>query len=92
MPRRSKRNKELTTISVRSGVSHAQHASGRVGELGHNFVRESGTVDGGAAAAGAGWVAGLNHEATDDAVAGDGVVEAGGGEGGEVVACLVGMC
>lgn len=57
-------------------------------ELRDDLVGESATVDGGASATGAGGVAGLDHEVADDAVAGDGVVVAGGGESGEVVACL----
>jgi len=60
-----------------------------VRELRNDFVGESAAVDGRASAAGAGGVAGLDHEVADDAVAGDGVVVAGGGEGGEVVASLV---
>ena len=59
-----------------------------MGELGHDFVREAAPVDGGAAAAGARRVAGLDHEVADDAVGGDGVVVACCGEGGEVVAGL----
>ena len=59
-----------------------------MGELGNDFVREAAAVDGGAAAAGACRVAGLDHEVADDAVGGDGVVVACCGEGGEVVAGL----
>lgn len=91
MPRRRQRDKELRAIGVGTGVGHAQDAGGGVRELRHDFVGESAVVaavDGGAAAAGAGGVAGLDHEVADDAVAGDGVVEACCGEGGEVVACL----
>jgi len=62
-----------------------------VRELRDDLVGESAAVDGRASAAGAGGVAGLDHEVADDAVAGDGVVVAGGGEGGEVVACLMGV-
>ena len=58
-------------------------------ELRNDLVGESAAVDGRASAAGAGGVAGLDHEVADDAVAGDGVVEACCGEGGEVVACLL---
>lgn len=92
MPRRRQRDEKLAAISVWTCVRHAQHTSSRVRELGDDFVAESAVaaVDGGAAAAGARGVAGLDHEAADDAVAGDGVVEACGGEGGEVVAGLVG--
>ena len=45
-------------------------------ELRDDLVGESAAVDGRASAAGAGGVAGLDHEVADDAVAGDGVVEA----------------
>ena len=45
-------------------------------ELRDDLVGESAAVDGSAAAAGARGVAGLDHEVADDAVAGDGVVEA----------------
>lgn len=89
MPRRSESNKELRAIGVRTCIRHAQDASGGVRELRDDFIGKSATVDGGASAAGAGGVAGLDHEVADDAVAGNGVVVAGGGEDGEVVACLL---
>ena len=89
MSRGSESNKELRAIGVRTCIRHAQDASGGVRQLRDDFIGESATVDGGASTAGAGGVAGLDHEVADDAVAGDGVVVAGGGEGGEVVACLL---
>ena len=91
MPRWRQRDEELAAVGVGARVGHAEHASGGVRELGHDFVGESavvGAVDGGAAAACARGITCLDHEIADDAVAGDGVVEAGGGEGGEVVAGL----
>lgn len=89
MPRRRQRDEELGAVSIGASIRHAQHAGGRVRELGYDFVGEFASVNGGAAAAAAGWVAGLDHEVSDDAVAGDGVVEACCGESGEVVACLL---
>lgn len=59
-------------------------------ELRHDFVFEALPVDAVSAAAGAGWVAGLEHEGFDYPVDGGLVVVRGGGEGGEVVACLWG--
>ena len=88
MPRRGQRDEELASIGVGPSVRHAEDSGGGVGELGDDFVGESAAVDGGAAAAGAGGVAGLDHEVADDAVGGDGVVVACCGEGGEVVAGL----
>ena len=89
MPRRRQSDEKLAAVSVGTGIRHAQNTCGRVRELGHDFVGEFAAVDGGAASAAASWVAGLDHEVADDAVAGDGVVEACCGEGGEVVACLL---
>jgi len=88
MPRGSQRDEELASIRVRAGIGHGENSGGRVRELGGDFVREAAAVDGGAAAAGARGVAGLDHEVADDAVGGDGVVVACCGEGGEVVAGL----
>ena len=76
VPRRGQRDEELASIGVGPSVRHAEDSGCGVGELGDDFVGESAAVDGGAAAAGAGGVAGLDHEVADDAVAGDGVVEA----------------
>lgn len=59
-------------------------------ELRHDLVFEARPVDAVAAAAGAGWVAGLEHEGFDYPVDGGVVVVGGAGEGGEVVACLEG--
>jgi hypothetical protein len=88
MPRRGQRDEELASVGVGSCIRHAEDSGCGVGELGDDFVGESAAVDGGAAAAGAGGVAGLDHEVADDAVGGDGVVVACCGEGGEVVAGL----
>ena len=88
VPRRGQRDEELASIGVGPSVRHAEDSGCGVGELGDDFVGESAAVDGGAAAAGAGGVAGLDHEVADDAVGGDGVVVACCGEGGEVVAGL----
>ena len=52
------------------------------------LVRELVAKDGAATAAGAGGVAGLEHEVWDDAVEDDIVVVAALGEGGEVLAGL----
>lgn len=54
-----------------------------------DLVFELVAVDGATAAAGAGGVAGLEHEVGDDAVEEDVVVVAALCEGGEVFACLV---
>ena len=88
MPRRGQRDKKLASVGIGPSVRHAEDSGCGVGELGDDFVGESAAVDGGAAAAGAGGVAGLDHEVADDAVGGDGVVVACCGEGGEVVAGL----
>ena len=89
MPRRGQRDKKLASVGIGPSVRHAEDSGCGVGELGDDFVGESAAVDGGAAAAGARGVAGLDHEVADDAVGGDGVVVACCGEGGEVVAGLV---
>lgn len=57
-------------------------------ELGGYLVGEFLAVDGGAAATGAGGVAGLDHEVGDYAVHEEVVVVAALGEGGEVLAGL----
>lgn len=57
-------------------------------QLGGDLVLELLAVDGGAAAAGAGGVAGLDHEVGDDAVDEEVVIVAALGEGGEVLARL----
>ena len=59
---------------------------------GVDLVVEFVAVDGGAAAAGAGRVAGLQHEVGNDAVEDDVVVVAALGEGGEVGAGLETGC
>ncbi|KFY34535.1 hypothetical protein V494_06691 [Pseudogymnoascus sp. VKM F-4513 (FW-928)] len=88
-PRRGRqRNKELAAIRIGARVGHTQDASTRVLELGGYLVGELLAVDGGAAAAGAGWVAGLDHEGGDDTVDEQVVVVAALGEGGEVSARL----
>ena len=88
-PRRGRqRDEELTAIGIRSRIRHAQHARTRVFEIGVDLVGEFVAEDGAAAPAGAGGVAGLDHEVRDDAVDEDVVVVAPGGEGGEVLAGL----
>lgn len=89
MPRGRQRDEKLAAIGIRPRVGHAQDTRGGVREAGHDFVGEAAAgVDAGAAAAGAGRVAGLQHEVADDAVDGHGGVVACCGEGGEVVAGL----
>lgn len=88
MPTSRKRDEKLTPIRVRARVRHAEHAGGAVRELRHDFVFEARPVNAVPATAGAGRVAGLEHEGLDYPVDRGVVVVGGGGEGGEVVACL----
>lgn len=89
--RRRQRNKELTPIRIRPAVRHAQDASAGVLERGVDLVLELLAVDGAAAAAGAGGVAGLEHEVGNDAVEEERVVVAAFGEGLEVLAGFWGV-
>ena len=66
------RDEKLRAVGVRAGVCHAQNASVVVAQLLVELVVE---LIAGAAATGFGWVATLNHEALDDAVEGDIVVQ-----------------
>lgn len=84
----TKRNKELATIGARPRIRHAQRALVRMLQRRHDLILELAAVDRLAASAGAGWVTALYHKAWDDAVEDDAVVLAGGGELGEVLACL----
>ncbi len=86
--RRRQRDEELTAVRVRPAVRHAQHARARMFQRRVDLVGELVAVDGAAAAAGAGGVAGLEHEVRDYAVDGGVVVVAALGEGGEVFAGL----
>lgn len=85
------RNKELAAIRVRPGIGHAEHAGAGVPQGRVDLVVELVAVDGGAAAAGAGGVAALDHEVGNDAVEDGGGVVAATDEGGEVVAGLGGV-
>ena len=86
--RRRQRNEKLTPVRILPAVRHTQDA--RTGMLQSRIylVFEFFAVDGSAAAAGAGRVAGLEHEVWDYAVEDDVVVVATLGEGGEVGAGL----
>ena len=86
--RRRQRNKELTPIRIRTAIRHTEDAGAGVFEGGGDLILEFVAVDGGAAAAGARWVAGLEHEGGDDAVEEEVVEVAAGGERAEVGACL----
>ncbi len=88
--RRRQRDEELAPVRIRPAVGHAQDAGAGVLEGGVDLVVELVAVDGGAAAAGAGRVARLEHEVGDYAVKEEVVVVAAGGEGGEVFAGLRG--
>lgn len=69
-----KGDEELTTIGVRSAVRHAQNSSTGVFQFASNLVLEFLAVNGAAASAGAGGIAGLDHEVGDNAVEDDIVV------------------
>lgn len=86
--RRRQGNKELTSIRIRPAIRHTQYTRPSMFELGRDFVFELFAVDGGPAAAGAGGIAGLQHEVGDYAVEEEGVVVAAFGEGAEVFAGL----
>ena len=90
-PRRGcQRDEELTAVRIGPRIRHAQHARTGMFEIRVDLVGEFLAEDGAAAAAGAGGVAGLDHEVRDDAVDEDIVVVASGGEGGKVLAGLEG--
>lgn len=67
-------DEELRCIGVFPFVGHRYDPPSVVGERAVEFVFEGFVPDGGAAAAGAGGVAALEHESADGAVEGDGVV------------------
>lgn len=104
-PRRGREgDEELAAVRVGPGVGHGQDAGAGVLELRRlggggggggwyqgDLVLEFLAVDGGAAAAGAGRVAALDHEGGDDAVEGRRVVVPALGEGEEVGAGLGGV-
>jgi hypothetical protein len=69
----------LTAIRIRPCVCHTQDTCARVTQRRVEFVFELVAVDGGAAAAGAGGVAALDHEGGDYAVEGGCVVVASAG-------------
>lgn len=84
-------DEKLAAIGVGASVGHAEHAGSRMGELRNDLVGEAGAVDGRATATSASRIASLDHEVTDDTVAGDRVVVSRCCKGGEVVAGLKGM-
>ena len=81
-------NEELTPVRVLPTVRHAQDPRPGMLQSRIDLIFELFSVDGSAAAAGTGRVAGLEHEVWDYAVEDDVVVVAALGEGGEVVAGL----
>lgn len=85
---RSEGDKELRAIGIGSCVGHAENASAGVLEGRVDLVSELVTVDGGAASAGAGRIAALDHEVGNDAVEDGAVVVAAADERREVVARL----
>lgn len=86
--RRRQCNKKLAPVRILPAVRHTQDAGPGMLQRRIDLVFELFAVDGSAAAAGAGGVAGLQHEVWDYAVEDDVVVVAALGEGGEVVAGL----
>jgi predicted transcriptional regulator len=82
------RLQELGAVGARAGVGHAERALAVVPERRDELVLELAAVDGGTAAASAGGVTTLDHEALDDAVEDDVVVLASCGERGKVLAGL----
>lgn len=66
--RRRKRYEELTPIRIRPAIRHAQYPRTRMFEARMDLVLELLAKDGAATAAGAGGVAGLEHEVWDYAV------------------------
>lgn len=85
MRRCAVRDEELTPVGAGPAIGHADGAARVVAQRGADLVVEGGVPDRGAAFAGAGWVAGLDHEAWDGAVEGGGGVVGGGAEGEEVL-------
>ena len=68
-PRRwRQRDEELTPVRIRSTVRHTQDPCPGVFQCRRDLVLELVAVDGGPAAPGAAWVAGLQHEGWDYAV------------------------
>lgn len=88
---RGEGDEELGAVGVGAGVGHGEDAGAGVLEARVDLVGELFAVDGGAAAAGAGGVAGLDHEVGDDAVDDGRVVVAALGEGDKVCAGLGGV-
>ncbi len=89
MGRRSEGNEELTAVGARAAVGHTQRPLPCMLQAGVELVFEFSAVDGGAAAASAGGIAALDHEAWDYAVEDYGVVLPSRGEGRKVFAGLV---
>ena len=81
-------DEELAAIRVRAGIGHRQDAGAAVAQGGMEFI---GKLIAGAAHAGAGRVAALDHERLDDAVEGGVVVEAIARQEDEVVHGLGGL-
>lgn len=81
-------DEELATIGIRTAIRHAQNARAGMFQVVANLVFKLLAVDRAAAAAGAGRVAGLDHEIRDDAVEYDIVVVSSLRESRKVLAGL----
>jgi len=82
-------DEELRAVGAGPGVGHGQQVRAVEREVGVELVAE---LVAGAAAAGAGGVAALDHEAVDDAVENDAVIEVAGDHVAGVVAVFLRAC
>ena len=85
---RGQRDEKLAAIGIGPAIRHTQDPSTGMLETRVDLVLEFFAIDACAAAAGAGGVAGLDHEVRDDAVGEDVVIVAALGESGEVLTGL----
>lgn len=84
-----KSDKELTAVGVGSTVRHAQNPGSSMLQALLNLVFKFLAVDRASSSAGAGWIAGLDHEVGDNAVENHVVVVASLRERRKVLTCLL---
>lgn len=85
---RRKGDEELAPVGIRPAICHAQNPSPSMFQLSVDLVLKLLAVDGASPPAGAGGIAGLDHEVGNDAMDNDIVVVASLGKGRKVLACL----